>query len=306
LCGQLAAAGHTVRAALRGGSVAPQNIAERVVISDIGAATVWDEALAGVEAVVHLAARAHVLNDSAANASQYLDVNTSGTRCLAAACVRAGVRRFVYVSSIKVNGEASAGAVFSALDEPRPLDAYGRSKLLAEQALLELFADSDTSLSMVRPPLVYGPGVRANFLRLLQWVDRELPLPLAAVDNRRSLVSVWNLCDLLTRLLSGTVPAGRVWLVSDGMDLSTPGLIRRIGAAMDRRVRLLPVPVAALRFVAGAIGRRAEVDRLCGSLQLDILPTCRDLDWTPPVSVDDSIARTVEWYLRRGAARGAQ
>ena len=170
------------------------------------------------------------------------------------------------------------------------------SKLLAEQALHEVSARTGMEVAIVRPPLVYGPGVRANFLRLLHWVDAGWPLPLRLVDNRRSLVSIWNLCDLLIRLVGEGVPPNRVWLVSDGEDLSTSELIRRIGVAMGRDVTLLPVPVALLRGVATLVGKGDEVTRLCGSLSVDISGTCAGLGWSPPVRVNESLARTAAWY----------
>ena len=149
---------------------------------------------------------------------------------------------------------------------------------------------------VVRPPLVYGPGVRANFLRLLRWVDRERLLPFAAIHNRRSLVSVWTLCDLLVRLLDHPAAVSNTWLVSDGEDVSTPELVRRIAHAMGRRARLLSVPPAALRLAGGLLGKGAEVRRLCGSLTVDIGPTCEGLGWSPPLSMDEALARTVSWY----------
>jgi len=156
----------------------------------------------------------------------------------------------------------------------------------------------------VRPPLVYGPGVRANFLRLMRWVETGWPLPLGSISNRRSLVSIWNLCDLLGRLLDGPVPPGRVWLVSDAEDLSTPDLIRGIGTAMGRRVRLLPVPTVLLQLAGTLVGRGAEVVRLCGSLSVDISQTRSELAWSPPVPVSESLARTVAWYMSESGSRG--
>jgi len=157
-------------------------------------------------------------------------------------------------------------------------------------------------VAIVRPPLVYGPGVRANFLRLMRWVDAGRPLPLGAVNNRRSLVSIWNLCDLLVRLSSPGVPSNRVWLVSDGEDLSTPELIRRIAVAMGRKATLIPVPVSLLRGIATLAGKRDEVTRLCGSLSVDISQTRTALAWSPPVQVNESLARTAAWYRSRPAS----
>jgi UDP-4-keto-D-QuiNAc 4-reductase len=282
---------------VRGDTSTIAQAAETAVIGDIATLTDWNPVLRGVEAVVHAAARAHVMGDAPGNSQLYLDANAHATRRLAAAAVQCGIRRFIYLSSIKVNGEETSGAAYTSGDAPHPRDPYGVSKLLAEQSVLELSGGAGMRAAIVRPPLVYGPGVRANFLRLMSWVDRGRPLPLGAVNNRRSLVSIWNLCDLLRRLLEDPLPSGRVWLVSDAEDLSTPDLIRRIAAAMGRKPRLVPIAPAALRFAATLIGKRAEIARLCGSLRVDMTPTRNDLAWSPPVTVKESLERTVRWYL---------
>ena len=304
LCQVLVESGYIVRAALRREKPLPQYIAERVVVGDIAGIIDWQSSLSGVDAVVHAAARAHVLHDSPDGEKSYIASNAHATRQLAEAAARAGVRRFIYVSSIKVNGEETAGFAYRPTDVPNPRDAYGVSKLLGEQAVLEATALSGMEAAIVRPPLVYGPGVRANFLRLMHWVDAGRPLPLGSVGNRRSLVSIWNLCDLLERLLRDPLPTGRVWLVSDAEDLSTPELIRRLGAAMGRRVRLLPVPTRLLQAGAALLGMQAEAARLCGSLAVDISSTRDDLGWSPPVTVAESLARTVRWYVAECAAHG--
>jgi UDP-glucose 4-epimerase len=169
--------------------------------------------------------------------------------------------------------------------------------------LKEIAAGSGMETVIIRPPLVYGPGVRANFLRLLRLVDRQLPMPLASVNNRRSLVSVWNLCDLVSRTLTHSAAAGQTFMVSDGLDLTTPDLIRRMASAMGRRTRLLPVPEKLLLLAGALLGKKAEVMRLCGSLAVDIRATRDRLDWAPALSVDEGIARTVAWYLNRGPER---
>jgi UDP-glucose 4-epimerase len=306
LCELLAKAGYVVRAALRSERSLPGCIAEKVVTGDIGAAADLGAALAGVDAVIHAAARTHVLHDSPRNAELCRRVNARGTVLLAQAAARAGVRRFVYLSSVKVNGEETARA-YSADDKPCPQGAYAVSKWLGEKGLQEVAATTGLQAAIVRPPLVYGPGVGANFLRLLRWVDGGWPLPLGGICNRRSLVSVWNLCDLLGRALTHPAAAGRVWMVSDGDDLSTVELIGRLATLMGRRVRLLPVPAGALRALAAVMGRAAEIDRLCGSLQVDIAPTRRALEWTPPVPLAEGLARTVDWYRAAAPSRaGAQ
>jgi UDP-N-acetyl-alpha-D-quinovosamine dehydrogenase len=291
LCGQLQAAGFTVRAALRTDRALPDSIAERCVIGDLASPGPLEAALDGVDAVVHAAARAHVLNDSPANAALYEGVNAHGTRVLAEAAARAGVGRFVYLSSIKVNGEESHRP-YRADDVPHPQDAYGRSKWAGEQALFSVCAASGMQAVVVRPPLVYGPGVKANFLRLMGWVTSGRPLPLGAIPNRRSLVSLWNLCDFVARVLEHPGAAGRVWLVSDGEDVSTTELIRRLAAALGRPARLVPVPPVLLRVAGTVLGRKAQVDRLCGSLYVDISPAREELGWRAPVTLNDGLRRT--------------
>jgi nucleoside-diphosphate-sugar epimerase len=305
LCASLTQRGYVLRAALRKDRTAPACVAEQAVVGDISAPVDWRAALSDVDAVMHLAARAHVLGDSPANSQLYLDVNAHATRRLAEAAARSGVRRFIYVSSIKVNGEEAPGRTFAPTDVPNPQDAYGTSKLLAERAVLEVSARTGMQATIVRPPLVYGPGVRGNFLRLMRWVDRGWPLPLGSIHNRRSLVSIWNLCDLLERLLSDPLASGRTWLVSDSEDLSTPDLIRRIGVAMGRNVRLLPIPMRVLQGAAQMAGKQAEFARLCGSLSVDISATRNELGWAPAVSMDEALARTARWYFSGIGSHGA-
>jgi nucleoside-diphosphate-sugar epimerase len=305
LCETLAREGYRVRAALRTDQALPGYVGEKALIGDIGGATDWTAALTDVEFIVHAAARAHVLADPQASAPLYFETNASGTQRLAQAAARAGVRRLIYVSSVKVNGERSETRAFGPQDAPAPEDAYGSSKWRGESLLAEVAARSDLGTAIVRPPLIYGPGVRANFLRLLSWVDKGWPLPFGAIHNRRSLVSVWNLCDLLVRLLTHPAACEGVWMVSDGEDLSTAGLIRRIAASMGKRVSLPAVPVGVLRAAAGLLGRAAEIERLCGSLFVDITHTRCALDWAPPVSVDEGLARTVAWYAAAGRHAGA-
>jgi nucleoside-diphosphate-sugar epimerase len=300
LCATLARAGFTVRAALRDGSSATAHAAERVVVGDVNATTEWKAALRDVAVVVHAAARAHIRSDAASESELFIETNARGTQRLALAAKGSGIRRLIYLSSIKVNGEETRGHPYSASDEPAPRDAYGVSKWLGERHVLEAAAGSDMRIAIVRPPLVYGPGVKANFLRLLRWVDKQRPLPFGAIQNKRSLVSVWNLCDFLVSLLGVSNTRNRVWMVSDGEDISTPALMRLIGACMHRRMRIFPVPANLLRVLGRMAGRAAELDRLCGSLVVDIEESCAQLRWRPPVALNEGIARTVDWYLREG------
>jgi len=303
LCDVLAQSGHSVRAALRCDRPALAGVAEQVVVGDITASTDWGAALSGIEAVIHVAARAHVLRGSP-DSNLYFETNAHGTQCLAKAAAQAGICRFVYLSSIKVNGEETAQRKYSSSDPPDPKDAYGASKWLGEKYLMEVAAGTGMEAAIVRSPLVYGPGVRANFLRLMRWIDQEWPLPLGAIDNSRSLVCIWNLCDLLVHLLQRPAATGRTWMVSDGEDLSTPDLIRRIGRAMQRRVRLPRVPAGVLKWCGTVLGQKAEIMRLCGSLAVDIAPTRHELKWSPPMTVDEGLVRTVDWYLSKGRLRG--
>lgn len=301
LCAQLAQAGFRVRAALRTDGVLPAGVAEKIVSGDITGATRWDMALEDVDLVVHTAARAHVLHDTPSNSAPYVATNVDGTQALAAAAAQCGVRRFVYLSSVKVNGEGGTRRPYTASDEPRPQDAYGTSKWLGEQRLWTVAAASAMQAVVVRAPLVYGAGVRANFLRLLRWIDQGRLLPLATLDNRRSLVSVWTLCDLLIRALEHSAAVGCTWMVSDGEDVSTPQLVRRIAHLMGRRARLVPAPLALLRVAGALLGKGAEMRRLCDSLTVDIGPTRERLGWSPPMTMGDALARTVRWYCSQPA-----
>jgi nucleoside-diphosphate-sugar epimerase len=304
LCETLQQRGFEVRAAVRRSDSGASLSTPAVVVGEVGARTDWSRALQGVTYVIHAAARAHVLHDNPANSLLYHQINELGTRALADSAVRARVRRLVFLSSVKVNGEQTYERPFRASDAPDPQDPYAVSKLRAEQYLQELSRQARLETVVVRPPLVYGPHVRANFLRLLRWVDQRRPLPFARIDNRRSLVSIWNLCDLVACTLVHPRASGRTWLVSDGQDLSTPELVRQIAVSMDRQVRLLPVPVMVLRGVARALGRGAEFNRLCGSLAVDIADTRGELGWSPPLDVADSLRRTVAWYFNQVVPRG--
>ena len=301
LCAELAARGRPFRTAVRD---LPEPDPQAFGVGDIHADTDWEAALAGAEAVIHCAARVHVMQDSAADPlTAFRAVNVEGTQRLAEVAATVGVRRLVFLSSIKVNGESTApGAPFRASDSPRPSDAYAVSKWEAEQALHAVASRTGLEVVLVRPPLVYGPGVRANFERLMRLVARGAPIPLGKVDNRRSMVGLDNLVDLLIRCVDHPAAAGQTFLVSDGRDLSTPEWIRMLAAVIGRPARLLPVPPALLRLGGRLTGRGAEVERLIDSLQLDIESTCETLDWSPPVSVEEGLSRTVAAFRAAGQA----
>ena len=272
---------------------------EPVLVGGLAAGTDWGDALKNVQAVVHAAARVHVMRDASADALvEYRRVNVAGTLKLASQAVEKGVRRFVFISSIKVNGEETPpGRPYTADDVPAPLDPYGVSKHEAERALLQLADDTGLEVVIIRPVLVYGPGVRANFLAMMRWLHRGIPLPLGATHNKRSLVALDNLVDLVVTCLHHLAAARQIFLVSDGEDLSTTALLRRTARALQKTARLLPVPPSMLRAAGRLLGQREVVQRLCGSLQVDITKTRDLLGWTPPVSVDDALAQTAQHFL---------
>lgn len=254
----------------------------------------WGAALDGCYAAVHLANRAHIMHETAADPlREFRRVNVEGTVNLARQAIAMGVRRFIFVSSIKVNGEITLSTPFRASDSPAPSDPYGITKLEAEEALRSLCAGSTMELVIVRPPLVYGPGVKANFLRLVQAVERGIPLPFGAINNRRSMVAIGNLCDLLIRCLEHPGAAGKTFLVSDGQDMSTAELVRMIAAALGKRPRLLSVPKSLLHFSARLLGKGAAADRVLSSLQIDMQDTCRLIDWAPPETPFETIKQTI-------------
>lgn len=259
----------------------------------------WRGALQGVDVVVHCAARVHVMNERGADPlAAFRQANVEATLALARQAQAAGVRRFIFLSSIKAHGEASRpGRPLRADDPPAPCDPYGQSKLEAEWALQALAAETGLELVIIRPVLVYGPGVRANFRSLLRAVARGWPLPLGALGNRRSLLALDNLVDLIRVCLTHPAAAGATLLASDGEDLSPRELVRRLARALERPPRLLPVPAGLLTALLVLLGRRGVAERLCGTLQVDISATCRRLNWQPPVTVDTALQRTVRDYL---------
>lgn len=301
LCRSLADRGTLVRRALHSAGPADPRF-EDALVGDIGGATSWQSALTGVDAIVHLAARTHVMDEHAADPlAEYRRINVDGTRALADAARAAGVRRFVFLSSIKVNGEATFGKPYSEDDAPRPEDAYGVSKLEAENALRETGADLETVV--LRPPLVYGAGVKGNFLRLMRAVERGLPLPLASIRNRRSLVSLNNLVDAILACLEHPAAAGQTYLVADDERIATPELVHAIAAAMKKPARLLPFPASLLRMGAGLFGKSAAAARLTGSLEIDTAKLQRELGWRPRETLAQGLEQAAEWYYQRPAAR---
>ncbi len=266
------------------------------VVDDNGPDTDWTAALAGVDTVIHLAARVHVMQDTATDPlAAFRRTNVAGTLALARQFARGGGKRFIFVSSIKVNGEGTLpGTAYTASDVPAPMDPYGQSKAEAESELFTLAAAAGLEVVVIRPPLVYGQGVKANFASMIKWVRRRVPLPLASVSNARSLVYVENLVDLILTAIHQPKAANKILMVSDGHDVSTPELLKEIGNAADAPARLFPLPPGLLYSGATLLGRRSVANRLLGNLQVDISETRTLLGWSPPVTFSDAIRRTVD------------
>ena len=301
LCANLLSRNYQVLGALRQHDHARRLTGvQHKIIGDMDESTDWSSALLGMELVVHLAARVHLMSDSAQDPlAEYRRSNVAMTMNLARQSAKAGVKRFVFISSAKVNGEYTPfGQPFTADDIPQPIDPYAISKLEAEKMLLQLAHESGMEVVIIRPVLVYGPGVKANFLHMIRWLQKGIPLPLKALENQRSLVAIDNLVDLIATCLHHPAAANQIFLASDGEDLSISNLLQRTSAALGKSVWLIPVPVMALRAGARLAGQDAVVQRLCDSLQVDISKTRRVLGWTPPVKVDDALAKTAQHFRR--------
>jgi len=321
---------HSVRRALRNGR---EEVSDAVTVGDINSHTDWSGALRDIDVVIHLAARVHVMHESAADPlAAFREVNVAGTETLARQAAEVGVKRLVYVSSIKVNGEGfpplqgafrqsrnrSQGVahaprnplfapqplsrgergerLYRETDSPAPQDPYGISKWEAEQALHRVAAETGLEVVIVRPPLVYGAGVKGNFAQMLKALARGMPLPFASVHNRRSLLHVGNLADALLACATHPAAAGQTYLVSDGEDISTSDLLHRLGAAMGRPARLFSCPTALLQLAGKLSGRSAQIERLLGSLQIDSGKIRRELGWKPPFTLEQGLQATADWY----------
>jgi nucleoside-diphosphate-sugar epimerase len=294
VCPILARAGYRVRRAVRTHAAAGPGDA---VIGEINERTDWPDALRGVKYVVHLAARAHATQSRERELhAEYERVNVAGTRRLAERAVEAGVRRFVFLSSVKANGEVTGEHPFRESDPPRPEDAYGRTKREAEELLMRIGRESRMDVVVLRSPLVYGPGVKGNFLRFMRLVASGIPLPLGSIDNRRSLVYVGNLASAILACVERPQAAARTYLVSDGEDLSTADLARAIGKALQFRPLVLRCPVSLLEAAARVARRSAELARLTRSLTVDSTRIRRELGWIPPYSSAAGLRETAQWY----------
>ncbi|MGE0011172.1 MAG: UDP-glucose 4-epimerase family protein [Azoarcus sp.] len=285
--------GITLRAAYR---AVPAHLPDGVRATqtgNLGSETEWQHAVRDIDVVIHCAARVHVMNDTEGDPlAAFRRANVDGTLQLARSAIAAGCRRFVFISSIKVNGESSApGHPYTETMQPAPVDAYGQSKLEAENALFALATETGLEVVVIRPPLVYGPGVKANFRAMMRAVSRGIPLPLSWINNRRSLVAVDNLADLIALCTRHPAAANEVFFAGDGEDVSSTELLRRVGKALGKPARLLPVPVSLITAVASLLGRKPVADRLCATLQVDIHKARTVLGWAPPLSLDEGLRR---------------
>lgn len=299
LCAALHATGWLVRAVSRSNRSSIPGV-EHLALGNIDENTDWFPALQGVTHIVHLAARVHVMQETAEDPLQvFRKANVAGTLNLARQAAQAGVKRFVFVSSVKVNGEETFSRPFSELDAPNPLDAYGVSKMEAEKQLLALAKETGLEVVIVRPPLVYGADVKGNFAQMLRVLHRRIPLPLASVQNVRSLVYVENLVDALILCATHPKADGQTYLVSDGEDISTPELLSRLSQAMGFPARLFSFPVWGLGLVAKLFGKGEQVRRLTGSLQIDSSKIRRELGWSPPFTLQQGLQKTAEHFKNK-------
>ncbi len=294
LCERLMELGFGVRGTVRRDEARLANGAGKAVVGVIDGNTDWSDALNDIEVVIHLAARVHVMKDDAKDPlEEFRKSNVRGTENLARQAARAGVKRLVFVSSIKVNGEQTSGHPYSEADEANPQDSYGISKWEAEQALHRVARETGLEVVTLRPPLVYGEGVKGNFAQMMKALEFGIPLPFASVENRRSLIHVGNLADALILCANHPVASNRTYLVSDGEDISTPELLRQLGVAMNHPARLFSCPEFLLKLIGSLAGKSAQVSRLLGSLQIDSGRIRNELGWVPPYTLRQGLYHSV-------------
>lgn len=269
----------------------PHIAAERSLYGNIVTQNNWERFLGDVDVVIHLAARVHVMKEHSSDPLRaFREMNVDATINLAKAAKKSGVKRFVFISTVKVNGETTLNIPFSAKDTPNPQDAYGISKMEAELNLLALHESGVFDVVIIRPPLIYGPGVKANFKNLMWLVEKDLPIPFGRVENKRSLVSVFNLVDLIVLCMQHPKAGGNVFMVSDDIDLSLKDLILKMASVLGKHAHLLPVPVNLMKSVATVLGKKSYADRLLGNLQVDIAATKQILNWSPPLTFEETFS----------------
>lgn len=274
-----------------------------VEIEAIDANTNWQAALQGVDVIVHLAGRAHVMRENADNVMAiYRTINTQGTHHLAQQAMQAGVKRFIYISSIKVNGEGQAtinDASYQPDDTPNPHDAYAISKAEAESAITSLCTGSTMQYVILRPPLIYGSGVKANFLQLIKLVHSGVPLPFGCLHNQRDMIYIKNFCDVIQHCITHPQAANKIYLPSDNAPVSTPALANALALAMRQKAKLLPIPMWALKTAFLLLGKTKAFSRLSGSLMVDSSALTQDLQWHPPYTLQQGVQATVDWFINK-------
>lgn len=303
LCNQLLKKTYDITAPIRKISPSIINTNKKINFFEIGnidCSSNWSNALDGVDCVIHCASRAHYTKEETDKLETYRKVNVEGTKKLAKQAVDKGVKRFVYLSSIKVNGESTSDyKSFKHNDTPCPEDSYGISKWEAEQALWEISDRTGLEIVIIRPPLVYGEGVKGNFLRLLNLINKNIPLPFGKIDNHRSIMGLDNLIDVIICTINHKRAAGETFLVSDNEYISTPELIKKLGKNLGKKPLLIPIPISLIRLLGNVIRKKSELDRLLGSLKIDNSRTREILDWKPLMSTDEALLKTTQWYLNR-------
>jgi len=288
---------HSVSGSIRPSSTFKSSIVENITQNELLPDENWAEAMFGVDVVIHTAARAHILHEIAADPlKEYRNINTISTLRLAKQAAEAGASRFIFISSIGVNGNSNKHA-FNELNKPAPKEPYAISKYEAEQGLLDIAEETGMEVVIIRPPLVYGPGVKANFLSMIKWVDRSVPLPFGAIDNQRSLVALDNLVDFIIHCIDHPKAANEIFLISDGEDVSTTQLLIKVAVAFGRRPRLISVPVSWMKFIAKLLGKQAVTERLFSSLQVDSSKARELLGWQPVTTMDEQLTKTIDAYL---------
>jgi nucleoside-diphosphate-sugar epimerase len=286
----------SVVAAVRASGARVNDDSEQIEVGDLSAQQDWTLALGGVESIVHTAARVHVMNDTDSEPlNVFRQINTDATLNLARQAAQAGVKRFIFLSTIKVNGETTqSGFPFCEQINSLPTDPYAVSKWEAERGLIQIARNTGMEVVIIRPPLIYGPGVKGNFATMMKWLKRGVPLPLGAVHNRRSLLALDNLVSFILLCLEHPKAANETFVLADGVDISTTQLLEKIAHAMKKSPRLLPVPVSWMIFVANLLGKQAVAERLFGSLQIDITKAQNKLNWQPPVSMEKQLLNMVD------------